>query len=247
MKLNTLLCCLLVFATIGLYGQVDRDNSLVNQSNVRDLINLNPTSIGSRGFDNRYEGVKGTPFLFDDFQYADLQIKGKDEFIQKIEININLEEHYLLVRLADGTTGAVSSQNIARVVVEENAGLGREFVVLPPTYVDDKVVENPRFYELLHDGDIKFFKLRDKLLEKADYKGAYSTDRRFDEFIEIASYYLGTDQPPFTKVKLKEKAFTQALPGSEQAIERTLKSENLDIKEEKDAVKLLQIIDNRGS
>ena len=49
------------------------------------------------------------------------------------------------------------------------------------------------------------------LFKKADYKGAYSNDIRFDEFVASPVYYLRKGNT-YEKVKMKKKAIQKIIP-----------------------------------
>jgi len=54
----------------------------------------------------------------------------------------------------------------------------------------------------------------------ADYKGAYSADRRYDEYVNDTKYYIKGSEGIFQQVQLNKKSIARAIPGKKDIIER---------------------------
>ena len=51
------------------------------EQNLNAIRNITPYSIGGVGFDTRYEGIKGSPRLFDTLLPSFLNVKGQDYYL----------------------------------------------------------------------------------------------------------------------------------------------------------------------
>lgn len=223
----------------GLHAQLG-NNTVENEQNMRQLANIGPLSPGARTFDNRYEGVKGSPYLFEEWVDGKIFIKGNEQSEKELKVNINQYQNQLVVLFASGEAGSVPAGKIHEVVVETPSG-DRLFRVYPEFLVDNNKNEQPRFFEVLHDGEFTILKSHDKMFQEADYKGAYSVDRRYDQFLDQSKYYIrvaGEDFDSFQK--LKRRNLEKALPGFEDEIRSLEKKNDLDLKEEADVLKLME-------
>jgi hypothetical protein len=244
MKKTTLLSLLFTLWWAGTWAQVGNPTIIDQQENLRQLATLGPLSPGARGFDNRYEGVRGSPLLFEDWREARIVVQGGTAEGEQAEININQYDNLLVVRFPGGQAGTVPVAKIRMLHVKTPAGT-RTFESLPATMVENDSEEEKRFYEVLRQGKFTLLKAHEKIFQKADYKGAYSTDRRYDEFLDRQVYYLRGPDGPFEKLnKLKSKAIEKTLPGYEKEIGEIVNKEKLDLREERDVIRLIELLDN---
>ena len=198
--------------------------------NATDIANLNAANPSAVGFDDRYEGVKGTPLMFEDWITGDLFLTNKT-WIKNLKINLNLyEKSIYYLSPANDQTLAVSNDKVdeIHVFLDGNALIFRKF--LPDQF--DKKIDPDQFFELLAQGEYTFLKLSKKLFKEADYQGAYSADRRYDEFVLSTSYYLTNNNGLFEKIKLTEKALCKLFPDQKSRIKEIVKNTGLSEGEE---------------
>lgn len=242
MKKTTLLLLLFTILLTGLSAQVDNKNMIDQEVNLRQIATLGPGSAGARGFDNRYEGVRGTPLLFEDWKEARIQVQGGKAEGERVKVNINQFDNLVLFKFPAGEAGSVPVSKIRMLHVETTEGL-RTFEAFPTMMVEGGDDDTERLYEVLYRTPFTLLKDHEKLFMKADYKGAYSSDRRFDEFVDQQRYYLRQPNGAFEKLnKLKRKAILKALPDYKNKIDKITKEEKLDLDKEKDLIRLLEIL-----
>lgn len=190
----------------------------------------------ARGFDYRYEGVKGTPFLNENFQ------KGKIELtldkIPDTEANIRFDAyfHQFQVQMPSGVTSFIKPSFIKKVTIEN------EGTYLP--IKADKLGKKNEIrycYSVYEKDDIQILKMPYKRFLKADYKQAYNADIRYDEFGKIRYEYFLHYKDDYQKFRPKKKSFLQVLPAHLKAkVEKYAKSKKLDLNSDADFMDALK-------
>lgn len=190
------------------------------QDDLFRLSNLSPNSTGVTGFDLRYEGVKGTPYLFTQWVEGEVFIKGKVTGGSKVKFNIDLQKHIVFFQFASGLVRGISAGVISHVIFHDSSGIRWTVKYLDSEIVEDKKSGN-RFYLVLHEGKKStLYKSLVKNFKKADFQGAYSKDQRYDEYESLDYYLVKQDSGLFERVKLKQKALEKALPAYAEKIRK---------------------------
>jgi hypothetical protein len=212
MKRMFLLLLVLGGMSWGIVAQSASENQY-NELTVRALTESGGMAPVATAFDTRYEGVRGNPLLFDTWKEGRLKIKGNDEVIEPIRLNINLEKQLAAVYYLNGSIGILPADRIEFLAFRTDSVAG-QFIALPGNRVDPSRGADLRFYEALHEGPrFTLLKYRHKEFRKADYKGAYSTQVRYDEYVEEIQYFIRMGDAPFTKVRLRASVIEKQLAG----------------------------------
>jgi hypothetical protein len=179
-------------------------------------------------FDNRYEGVRGTPLLFETWKEGTIKIKGNDRPISPIKLNIDLEKQIAAVSYQNGSIGVLPGDKLDYIGFESAEGEQR-FLALPENLVDPTSRgTQTRFYEALHEGGrFVFLKYRSREFKKADFKGAYSSQVTYDEYVEGIHYFLRHGNEPFVKIKLRASAIEKQLASWGSALPASLSGADL--------------------
>lgn len=199
-------------------------------TNITAIANINPLSPGAVGFDDRYEGVKGTPLLYDDWMEGNLFLKD-NRWVRNIKMNLDIHDGFLYILTPEnGQTFTLSNEEINEVHLfsEGETILFQKF--LPEQF--EKKIDPDQLFEVLAQGECTFLKLSKKLFKEADYQGAYSADRRYDEFVPSTSYYLTNSEGLFEKIKLTEKALCKLFPDQKSRIREIVKNTGISEGEE---------------
>ena len=237
-----LLFSLIVGSVFIVNGQT-RSYTNEAEQNIRSMTNL-VNGPGALGFDERYEGSKGTPYLFDQWRTAKAKMYGLDTFSAEIKMNVDLIRQLMTIQLRDGTTGYISPFNIRSLIIEEPGGIKSQWVIRPEYQVEGGKNEQPKFYEVLHQGDdYTLLKETKKLLIKATFQQPYSVSRNYDEFVTEYHYWLKEGDAPFNKVTLRKKVLEKALSEKETSVRQIAKTQNIDVREEAGIVRLLEFLE----
>ena len=227
-----------------LFGQTTRTSTSYSEQELRALGNIGPTSTGLRAIDNRYQGTEGTPFLSKNWQKGAFKLKEKEDFGQEVQIKLDLVEQLLYFKLPNGFGGSLPTANIQAFRVHTNQEHFRLFHIYPEAKIEGTTDTRPKFYEVLFDGKFVLLKRHLKEFVEADYKGAYSADRRYDEYVDKHVLWLQEAGKSFHKVKAKRKSLEQALPKYANSIQKVIKSEKLALKKEEDIIQLLSALES---
>ena len=211
-------------ASQPLFGQTASSTS--GNENIRDLA-ADDNTMTVRTFDNRYAGVKGHPYLIEDWTAGSLTtIDGKK--YQNVELKYDLNRDEVVIR-KKGTSQIIALFNEK---VESFSLQDRHFVMIGSE-------DGNRFYEKLVDGENVLLAHRKKKLLKADYEGAYSGGRTQDEFLNPSSDYFAWKDKNLVKLKPNAKSIALAYGISDKEVKQKVKAFKLLLKEEDHLVKLI--------
>jgi hypothetical protein len=224
---KTLMIIILVLDISLVYSQENSlyQNGLTAEQNLKAIGGI-AQSAGGVGFDTRYEGVKGSPGLFEKLQPSFLMINGQNVFIQ-LDTNLDLVSNLLLFNYPKtGKLMALPSKMVKEVRIKAE---GKEllFRVSGPNDFQREIKEG-RFYQVLEDGRIIFIKLPIKKLIEADYKAVYGADRRYDEYTTYYKYYLRGSDSTFHQIQLSKKSILKFFPDKKDIINKTAGSKTFE-------------------
>ena len=144
-----------------------------------------------------------------------------------LQLDENLIESFVLTDalLPDPATGRPAERRFRRFLEASELQLQLEFV------------------EVLHAGKYALLKRYVRKLEKADYQGAYNTDRRYDELTSKEEYYLRRPDGTLETIKPTLKALQAAAPQLAGALKAAADQQRTNGKSEAELVRLLDAVD----
>ena len=192
-------------------------SGLTAEQNLSAIGNLSRyANAGGTGFDNRYEGIKGSPRLFDTLLPSFLNVKGQDFYLQ-LNTNIDLITNSLIfIYPKTGELYSLSSDIIKELKISYE---GKEMVFRTASgskYVKD--FKEHRFFQVLSKGQFEFIKMPIKKLIEADYKAVYGADRRYDEYTTYYKYYIMSPDSVFQQIQLNKKSLIKMFPDKKNLI-----------------------------
>ena len=207
------------------YSQENKlyQTGLTAEQNLKAIGNLKSIAIvGGFGFDTRYEGVKGSPRLFDTLLPSFLNIKGQDFYLE-LKTNIDLIANSLIfIYPKTGELLWLSSDLIKEVKINRE---GKEMVFRTASgnkYLKD--FKEHRFFQVLKDGHYQLIKMPIKKLIEADYKAVYGADRRYDEYTTYYKYYIMNPDSTFHQIQLNKKSMVKLFPDKKDLINNIVES-----------------------
>ncbi|MHA6247898.1 hypothetical protein ACXYMU_08195 [Pontibacter sp. CAU 1760] len=227
-----------IFVSQVAFGQTPTITGFDAQQNILELGD-SPNATSVRLYDNRYEGVKGTPYFYED--WAEATITSKNTIYKDIQVKFNVVENELFYRNAAGKEFILKPQYV------DNFTLKGQTVVQPVTFkkfealaAEDLKLAST-FVIPIYDGkQVQLVKLPQKLLVKANFEGPYKSGNTYDEFRDEQVYYLIGPGKGVSKVKLNKRALLKALPGNQQdKLENYIKARQLDVNAEAGWAKVL--------
>jgi len=227
-KLSLLLVFVLAYTLISNRVNSQATNiyqkGLTAEQNLNAIGNLAPYSTGGVGFDTRYEGIKGSPRLFDTLVPSFLNVKGQDYYLQ-LKTDIDLVKNTLLfIHPKTGKLIALPSNMVNELVINRH---GKEMVFRTTAGKNfDKDVKEDKFFQVLKEGPFPFIKMPLKIFTEANYKGAYSPDRRYDEYETKYKYYIFSADSTFHQVQLNRKSLVKLFPDKKELIDNAIGSKS---------------------
>ncbi len=207
------------------------------EANLQAISNLSPNSAGAVGFDTRYEGVKGTPRLFDTLLTSYLLVKGQEKYIQFLS-DLNVVNNTLLFTHPRTKQLMEVPSDIVNELIVMKEGREIKFITSKGTNFEKGFKEN-RFCQILTEEPYQFIKIPGKLFIKADFKGPYTIDRRFDEFRSNEKYYLEGKDKVFRQIQLNKKSLAKLFPDEKELINKSF-DENPDGNTEEIVISLIR-------
>lgn len=206
--------------------------------NIRELGSTDGTG-NVRTFDNRYEGVKGTPFVFEEWYPGEIFLSNKEK-ISIAHLNYNSFENEIVYK-EDGSD-VIRLVNKYKVDLFQLKKDGEIKTFIPVSLKNDAQAV---FVEVLYDLDSRVYKVYKKEFLKANYEGGYSADRRHDEFIDKYDVMiLKAGESTLYKVKSSKKYILSLFPENEKEISAYIKSNKPDLKEAEALVELMRYYDS---
>ena len=221
-KMNkSIVICLFLFIAVNTFSQQLSEATqrvFMSVENMQSVMNLNKMSQTGITFDTRYEGIKGTPRMADTLLPSFLMLAGQDYYF---EINADLDlVNNTIIYARSGNTAefSIPAQYVKEVIINMD---GREVLFRTTSGRKfDKGIRENRFYQVIGDGEYEFIKVPMKNFVTADYKGAYSADRRYDEYVNDTKYYIKGSEGIFQQVQLNKKSIVRAIPEKKDIIEK---------------------------
>jgi hypothetical protein len=192
------------------------------EQNLNAIRDLTPYSTGAMGFDTRYQGIKGSPRLFDTLLPSFLNVKGQDYYLQ-LRTDIDLVQNTLLfIHPKTGKMLALPSDMVNEVVIKSD---GKEMVFRTTKGKSfEKDINEQKFFQVLNEGAFPFIKVPFITFTEANYKGAYSPDRRYDEYETKYRYNIFGPDDIFHEVQLNRKSLIRLFPDKKEIIDNVIRS-----------------------
>jgi hypothetical protein len=192
---------------------------LIAEKNLAAIGNLSPNSAGGMGFDERYQGVVGSPLIFDSLLISYLTVKGQDNLIITVEADINAFENNLIYKHPKtGKIFAITADKVKNLSVFYN---GKEMIFRTTEDLSfKKPLKEIRFVQVLYSGKPEMLKMADKKFVEADYKQLYSVDRRYDEFITEYRYFINGPDSLYHQVSLTKKSINRIYSDKKDLLEK---------------------------
>jgi hypothetical protein len=221
-KIFILLLLMLFISKLYSQGNNLYQTGLTAEQNLKAIGDLSKfgSAIGL-GFDTRYEGTKGSPRLFDTLQPSFLNIKGQD-FYMKLSTNIDLVNNTLIfIYPITGKQLSLPSNFVKEVKINKE---GNEMVFRTVSGNKYKVFKEHKFFQVLKEGQYQFIKIPIKKLIAADYKDAYSPNRRYDEYTTYYKYFIMDSDSSFNQIQLTKKSLIKLFPDKKDLVNRTIEA-----------------------
>lgn len=239
MIMKTAITCLgLVLSAATMAQNVSQPEDYEAKENLRELGSTDGTG-SVRTFDNRYEGVKGSPYALKEWDAGEIFLSSKQKVAVE-KLNYNCFENEIAIK--DPETGEIKVINRYKVDLFQikQAEQTISFVPLRLKADEEKV-----FVQVLYDQDSKVYKVFKKEFLKANYEGGYSADRKYDEFVDKADILImKAGENTIYRVKSSKKQVISLFPEKEKEISSYIKGNKPDLKDPQALVDLMIYYDS---
>jgi hypothetical protein len=223
-------------------AQTTDQNKQASPNKRSDLIKTN-AAVLLNPFDDRYEGIKGSPFVFEGWKAGTVTIRDDEQSIPFEGISLDAHNKVVWVRTENIPPGVIEMENISRVEIHSD-GESQIFLIYPSGRIEGSRKDDLKVYELLYKGEITLLKEHGKKFYKASYQGAYSSDRRSDEYKDVNRWFLKDEKGQFHKIKLRSGSIEKVLSSRKKRIRHLCKQEDLELERESDLIRLLELLEN---
>lgn len=234
-----------VFFIVGVLGLCN-SSFVFSQNVLTSLIqqgNQNAVGVLSSTFDNRYQGIRGTPYFLDSWVPGSLMIKknnfGATEEVKNLLLKYDVHGNQIAAVIAESKDTLLVNASFISSFRLNLPGYDKsiEFRAIPEAHlVNPKLAD--AFFAVLFDGKTKFVKGVSKTFVPANFKGGYSAGISYDELAEETQYYFLSGGQMF-KTKLNRKALLDAMPAQQEKLKSFISSQKLAMNTEADFIKVL--------
>lgn len=209
-------------------------NQLLSLSNVNTQIRL---------VDNRYEGLRGTPYLVPNWSKGEIELLGGKVYTN-VSVKFNAStQNLVMLRPTPGDSIIIFAGQIKRFAFLDGDGNAFLYRRYPDLKTDDAALKES-YFQVLYPGKNTLLKRTSKSLRKADYQQAYSANIRYDSYQDEVTYYLLRPDQSLIKLKRARKPLFEAIGGDENALKAFSEREKLSFKTDTDMARLVQFADN---
>jgi hypothetical protein len=209
------------------------------QTNLSQLGATNDPTQVVRMFDERYKGVKGSPFYWDKYVSGKIKFnEGKSYSVKSMNFNL-LDDEVVVKMENDSRLMVLNKKNIISFDVDSLNCLDSfcHFVKI------DTIGMPVGYYALLVDKRIKVLCKLSKTILKADFKGAYSSSQNYDRVIDEERYYFKKKQGFLIEFKRSQKSISSLLPEKSKVISNFIKENHLNPKSNSSLNRIFSFID----
>ena len=196
-------------------------------------------------YDLRYEGMKGTQYFIDEWLLGQLIFSnGNNKTPKSIPLKYDTFTKDLIFKRPQGDSIIVNPKQISGFVINDPShNISYPFVKHENLKTETGII--PLCYLMvLYKNKTSLLKYISKRVQKADYQGAYSVDRRYDSYLDYSEYFVQKPDSSLTRVKLKKSSIVDILEDKKPQIEAFIKKENLTFKNDIDVARVLSYYDS---
>lgn len=213
---------------------------LLNQLN--SLNNNGNTNTQIRLVDNRYEGLRGTPYLVPAWSKGEIELTtGKVYASVPMKFDAS-NQNLVVLRPPANDSIIVYANQIKRFAFQDTEGNTFLYRRYPDLKTDNAALKNG-YFQVLYAGKNTLLKQVTKTIRRADYRQPYSPGVAYDSYQEDVAYYLLRPDNTLAKVKRSRKSLLDTVGGDQGALKAFADREKLSFKTDDDMAKLIKFAD----
>lgn len=197
-------------------------------------------------FNERYEGIKGSPFLTDQWTDGEVQMRNGKVF-DDVRIKYDLYRDEITVKRRDGAEVIPDKTTIRQfsLKLDSQSVAPRRFVRFDDR-ADHRKFPYTHFAEVLYEGKSTLRAIYRRKFIKADYRRAYHANRPYDQFSEPTTTYYFTNAKGQTRpLKPQRKSVLRLLKDKKSQVSKFVDNRQIDFENPDDLVRLIQYYDQQ--
>jgi len=205
--------------------------------NLRELGSMD--GLGNvKTFDTRYEGVKGSPNVFESWHPGEVYMKNRGR-IGIEQMNYNSFQNEIVYMDPD----TYKHMTLDKYLVDFFRIFNEDTLLFVPVIFPEET--EPVFAQVIYNKKSQVYKVYRKEYLQANYGGGYSADRRYDEFVDKHDlYFRKHDENVLYKLRRPARRVKKAFGEDSGKISSFIKSNDLKFKDEKDLLRLMVYYDS---
>lgn len=222
--------------------QAQKDNSLVGTEENLMRIATQAGTIFTTNMDELYEGVKGTPYLYDEWKPGNIYLTDST-FIKDVKIKYNVyTDDLLYLNSTSGDSLIINRNMIWKFEITDTPS--DDIVLMEEMDLKPGKTDKKGFVRLIYDGRTKLILKYNKTFIRANYKGAYAAGNKYDEYTDDYQYYIIKSTNTPVRIKLNKNSVVKALSDKEEKVRAYTGEHQLNLKNEDDVAELVKFYDN---
>ena len=182
-------------------------------------------------------GITGTPYVFEDFK------QGNIFYTNKLRVDGKLLNYDCYNDRWEYSAGnSIYLLNSSQIDYFEIFPGQDRTMLFKQVFVEK--LKKQVFLQVLYNENSILYKRHFREFREADYGGAYSQDRRYDEYHDRESYYLKTDDNELHLLKSNKKSALEIMEDQCEELEKYIKKEKPNLKTEAGMVQLIRFYDS---
>jgi len=224
----------LVFLIAPLAGFCQEVKQYSDRVYLGDMMRANPEQL--KNLDGRSYGTEGTPYILKEFTKGDIFFSDRTAARNKL-INYDCYNNRVLFK-QDEVNYIVDSRKIDYIKFYPP---GDTTVLFKQVFLLDqkKIV----LMKILYNKESTLYRYYYKTFREADYTGAYSQDKRYDEFIDEHQWYIEPGGAEIRRLRPKKKSILEVFEPFSKEMEQYLKKEKPNLKSDPDLIRLVEYYD----
>ncbi len=225
-----------------------QQKSAPERQQIVDEVGKNFNQNAVQTFDDRYEGVKGSPLLLDQWTPGRVTLRDGKVF-SSVQLKYDLYRDEIVVKHPYDHAVIPEKYTVTQFSLRSEPGEDSLYFMLVDYLPNYRKFPPNHFAQVLY-GNLSdpntstLLAVHNKKLIKADFQGAYSADRRYDEFSEtMTSYYLVKPNGRSYRFKPTLSSIRRLLGDKKAAVSDFLADNPIDPSDPDDLARLIKYYD----
>jgi len=193
-------------------------------------------------FNYSYEGVKGTPYIYEDFRPGQVRLISEEYLSNFVPLRYNIYTRKLTYFDKNkNKEWLFDSELVNEFYIYDSTRVSSRHFIKKPT----KIKSSQPFFETIYNNKYKIYVEWQVMFLKAATDGAYARGKSYDEFKHQKNYIIQLgDNDEVIKFKAGKIPLKKLFGPSKKMAKSYIKRRDLDLKIESNFIELIKYIEN---